>query len=203
VFGISISEVLRDLGYAGLALLMFAETIFPPIPSEAVLPLAGYLVEQGEFSYVTVLITATAGSVFGSVLLYEAARHGGRPFVNRFMRIGRLDPAKMAEAEQWFAKRGPLVVLLGRFVPGVRSLVALPAGLLRMPRWEYLLFTVIGSSIWNAVLVGAGWALGTQWEHVSDVIGPLSTPLLILAVVAVATWMTYRALRRRRARSSA
>jgi membrane protein DedA with SNARE-associated domain len=199
VFGISISEVLRDLGYAGLALLMLAETVFPPIPSEAVLPLAGYLVEQGEFRYLTVVITATAGSVLGSVILYEAARHGGRPFADRFMRIGRLDPEKMATAEAWFAKRGPVVVLFGRFVPGVRSLVALPAGLLRMPRWEYLLFTVLGSAIWNAALVGAGWALGTQWEHVSDVIGPLSTPLLVAAVVGAGAWLTWRALHKRRA----
>jgi membrane protein DedA with SNARE-associated domain len=203
VFGVSISEVLRDLGYAGLALLMVAETVFPPIPSEAVLPLAGYLVEQGEFRFLGVVLTATAGSVLGSVLLYEAARHGGRPFAERFVRIGRLDPEKLDEAEQWFARRGPLVVLFGRFVPGVRSLVALPAGLLRMPRWEYLLFTVIGSAIWNAALVGAGWALGTQWEHVSDVIGPLSTPLLVAAVAGAAAWLTWRSVRRRRARTSA
>ena len=199
VFGISVSEILRDLGYAGLALLMLAETVFPPIPSEAVLPLAGYLVEQGEFRFLTVVITATAGSVLGSVVLYEAARHGGRPFADRFVRLGRLDPRKLDDAEQWFAKRGPLVVLFGRFVPGVRSLVALPAGLLRMPRWEYLLFTVIGSAAWNSALVGAGWALGTQWERVSDVVGPLSTPLLVLAVAGAACWLTWRALRRRRA----
>jgi membrane protein DedA with SNARE-associated domain len=198
VFGISISEILRDLGYAGLALLMLAETVFPPIPSEAVLPLAGYLVEQGDFRFLTVLITATAGSVLGSVLLYEAARHGGRPFANRFVRIGRLDPQKLDEAERWFARRGPLVVLFGRFVPGVRSLVALPAGLLRMPRWEYLLFTVVGSAVWNAALVGAGWALGTQWERVSDLVGPLSKPLLVLAVLSAAGWLTWRGLRRRR-----
>src|ERR671913_227594 len=102
VVGISISQVLRDLGYVGLALLMLAETVFPPIPSEAVLPLAGYLVEQGEFRFLTVVLTATA-------------RHGGRPFANRFMRVGRLDPAKMEQAEEWFARRGPLVVLFGRW----------------------------------------------------------------------------------------
>ena len=197
VFGISISQILRDLGYAGIALLMLAETVFPPIPSEAVLPLAGYLVEQGDFRFLMVVITATAGSTLGSVILYEAARHGGRPFANRFMKIGRLDPAKMDEAERWFAKRGPLVVLFGRWLPGVRSIVSLPAGVLRMPRWEYLLFTIIGSAVWNCALVGAGYALGTQWERVSDVIGPVATPLLIVVVVAIAVWMTWRALRRR------
>ena len=153
LFGLSLSQVLRDLGYAGLALLMLAETVFPPIPSEAVLPLAGYLVERGEFAFVAVLVTSTAGSVLGAVFLYEAARHGGRPFAHRFMRFARLDPAKLEEAEEWFGKRGPLIVLLGRCVPGMRSLVSLPAGLLRMPRWEYLLFTLLGSAVWNTVLV--------------------------------------------------
>ena len=196
VFGVSISQILRDLGYAGVALLMLAETVFPPIPSEAILPLAGYLVEQGEFRFLTVVITATAGSVAGSVMLYEAARHGGRPFVNRFVRVGHLDPERLAQAEQWFARRGPWVVLFGRFVPGVRSLVALPAGLLRMPRWEYLLFTVVGSAVWNCALVGAGYALGTQWERVEDVVGPVGKPLLVVLVAIGAGVLLWRGLRK-------
>lgn len=196
--GLSPSQILRDLGYAGLALLMVAETVFPPIPSEAVLPLAGFLVEQGEFGLVAVLATSTAGSVAGAVLLYEAARHGGRPFADRFLRFARQDPAKLEQAERWFAKRGPWVVLAGRCIPGVRSLVSLPAGVLCMPRWEYLLFTFIGSAVWNSVLVGAGYALGSQWERVSEVIGPLSKPLLAVVVVAVAGVLLWRGLRARR-----
>jgi membrane protein DedA with SNARE-associated domain len=201
LFGLSLSQVLRDLGYAGLALLMLAETVFPPIPSEAVLPLAGYLVERGEFAFVAVLVTSTAGSVLGAVLLYEAARHGGRPFAERFMRFARLDPAKLEEAEEWFGKRGPLIVLLGRCVPGMRSLVSLPAGLLRMPRWEYLLFTLLGSAVWNTVLVGAGYLLGSQWEQVSDVVGPLSKPLIALVVLGGAGFLLWRGLRAKRART--
>jgi membrane protein DedA with SNARE-associated domain len=195
---LSLSQILRDLGYAGLFLLMLGETVFPPIPSEAILPLAGYLVEQGELAFVLVVATSTAGSVFGAVVLYEAARHGGRPFATRFLRFGRLDPAKLDEAEAWFAKRGALVVLFGRCVPGVRSLVSLPAGLLRMPRWEYLLFTFIGSAAWNTLLVGAGYVLGAQWERVADVIGPASKPLLAVVVVGVAGWLLWRGLHARR-----
>jgi membrane protein DedA with SNARE-associated domain len=198
VLGLSLSEILSDFGYVGLALLMLGETIFPPIPSEAILPLAGYLVEQGDFNFALVLGTSTFGSVLGAVILYEAARSGGRPFAARFLKFGRLDPAKLDDAEQWFAKRGPVVVLVGRCIPGVRSLVSLPAGVLRMPRWEYLLFTVVGSLAWNAVLIGAGYALGSQWERVSDVIGPISTPLLIGLVLVGAAWLTRRGLRARR-----
>ena len=196
-FALSIAQVLRDLGYAGLAALMLAETVFPPIPSEAVLPLAGYLVERGDLNFAAVLATSTAGSVLGAMALYEAARHGGRPFAHRFLRFGRLEPEKLEQAEEWFARRGAVVVLVGRCVPGVRSLVSLPAGVLRMPRWEYLLFTLVGSAVWNTILVGTGYLLGAQWQRVSHLIGPLSTPLLIAAVLGVAGFLLWRGLRGR------
>jgi membrane protein DedA with SNARE-associated domain len=201
LFGLSLSKVMRDFGYAGLALLMLAETVFPPIPSEAVLPLAGYLVERGELGYVLVLLTSTAGSVLGAMVLYEAARRGGRPFAARFLRFARIDEAKLDEADGWFARRGALIVLFGRCVPGMRSLVSLPAGLLRMPRGEYLLFTFIGSAVWNTVLVSIGYLLGSQWERVADVIGPISKPLVIVLVVGVAGFLLWHGLRARRART--
>src|SRR4051812_20842611 len=201
VFGLSLSKVLRDLSYAGLALLMLAETVFPPIPSEAVLPLAGYLVERGEFSYVLVLVTSTAGSVLGAMVLYEAARHGGRPFAERFLRFAHVQPGKFDDAERWFARRGGLLVLFGRCVPGMRSLVSLPAGLLRMPRLQYVGLTLLGSAIWNAVLVTVGYLLGSQWERVADVIGPVSKPLVAIAVVGVGGWLLWHGVKARRART--
>jgi len=201
VFGLSLSKVLRDFGYAGLALLMLAETVFPPIPSEAVLPLAGYLVERGELSYVLVLLTSTAGSVLGAMALYEAARHGGRPFAERFLRFAHLRPEKLDDAERWFARRGALIVLLGRCVPGMRSLVSLPAGLLRMPRLQYLGLTLLGSAIWNAVLVTVGYLLGSQWERVADVIGPVSKPLVAIAVAGVGGWLLWHGVKTRRTRT--
>ena len=201
LLGLSLSQVLRDLGYAGLALLMLAETVFPPIPSEAVLPLAGYLVERGDFNYVLVLLTSTAGSVLGAMVLYEAARRGGRPFAERFLRFAHLQPEKLDDAERWFARRGALIVLLGRCVPGMRSLVSLPAGLLRMPRLQYLGLTLLGSAIWNAVLVTVGYLLGSQWERVADVIGPVSKPLVAIAVVGVGGWLLWHGVKARRTRT--
>jgi membrane protein DedA with SNARE-associated domain len=203
VFALSLSDVLHDLGYAGLLLLMVAETVFPPIPSEVVLPLAGYLVETGEFTFVGALVVSTMGSLIGAIVLEEAARHGGRPFAERFVRFARVDPGKLDQAERWFRRRGWLMVLGGRCVPGVRSVVALPAGVLRMPRAEYIVLTLIGSTVWNALLIGAGYALGTQWERVADVIGAVSTPLLIALVIAVGGFLMWRALRRRQARRDA
>jgi len=213
---ISLAQVIEDLGYAGLTLLMLAETVFPPVPSEAVLPLAGYLVEQGQLNLGVVLATSTAGSVAGAMVLYEAARHGGRPFAERFLRFARLDPARLAEAEAWFARRGALVVLLGRCVPGVRSLVSLPAGLLRMGRLRYLALTLAGSLVWNTVLIAAGYLLGStgctptgssappepssrKWERVSEVVGSLSVPVVALvacAAVGFVVWRTRVAARR-------
>ena len=191
MFAISFTQVIVDLGYAGLALLMLAETIFPPIPSEAVLPLAGYLVYKGDLAFVPALLASTAGSVGGAVLLAELARRGGRPFAERFVKFARQDPKKLDRAEAWFDRRGSWVVLFGRFVPGVRSLVALPAGLLRMSRGRYLVLTLIGASIWNAILIGAGYILGEEWERVADLIGPLALPILGVVVLAAVGWFLW------------
>jgi membrane protein DedA with SNARE-associated domain len=198
VFALSISQFLSEMGYVGLTLLMVAETVFPPIPSEVVLPLAGYLVEQGDFAFAPALVASTLGSLIGALLLEEAARYGGRPFAERFLRFARQDPAKLEDAERWFERRGSIVVLAGRCVPGVRSLVALPAGVLKMPRGRYIVLTVVGSTVWNALLIGAGYVLGTQWERVADVLGPLSTPTLVLVVLGAGGVLVWRALRHRR-----
>jgi membrane protein DedA with SNARE-associated domain len=198
VVAMSFTDVLRDLGYAGLVLLLVAETIFPPIPSEAILPLAGYLAESGDFDYVLVLITSTFGSVLGAYLLYEAARRGGRPFAERFLRFARIDPHKLDDADDWFERRGALVVLFGRCIPGVRSLVSLPAGVLRMSRAKYLLYTTIGSAVWNTILVTLGYVLGTQWEKVADAIGPASKPLVVIAIVGGGGFLLWWGLKHRR-----
>lgn len=179
-------ELLRDLGLAGLFVLMFAENVFPPIPSEAVLPLAGYMVAIDELSPASVLVVSTAGSLAGSVFLYELARHGGRPFIERYGRLLRVGPEDLDRAEQWFARRGPIVVLAGRCIPGVRSLVSLPAGALRMSRPLYAGLTLLGTLMWNSLLIGAGWLLGSEWETVGEVIGPMSKPLLAATLLALA-----------------
>ncbi len=196
----SFTEILTDFGYLGVAVLMFVETVFPPIPSEAVLPLAGYFSERGEFSFALVVLVATVGSVTGAMFLYELARRGGRPFADAFLRRGRIDPERLVKAEQWFTRRGPIVVLVARCIPGVRSVISLPAGVLRMPRGQYFFFTTIGSLIWNVLLVWAGYLLGSRWEEVGEALGPISKPALaiaVLAVVAIIGWRWWVVKRRR------
>ena len=181
----TVSQVIRDLGLLGLVALMFVENVFPPIPSEVVLPLAGFFVGRGDFSFVGVLAAATLGSVLGSIFLYELARYGGRPFVLRYGRILRVQPEDLDRADAWFEQRGPVIVLVGRCIPGVRSLVSLPAGTLKMPRFQYIALTLVGSLAWNAALIGAGWILGEEWDRVSDVVGSVGTPLLVVLLVVL------------------
>lgn len=181
----TVSQVIRDLGLLGLVALMFVENVFPPIPSEVVLPLAGFFVGRGELSFVGVLAAATLGSVLGSIFLYELARYGGRPFVLRYGSILRVQPEDLDRADAWFERRGPVIVLVGRCIPGVRSLVSLPAGTLKMPRFQYIALTLVGSLAWNAALIGAGWILGEEWDRVSDVVGSVGTPLLVVLLVVL------------------
>jgi membrane protein DedA with SNARE-associated domain len=181
----TVSQVIRDLGLLGLVALMFVENVFPPIPSEVVLPLAGFFVGRGELSFVGVLAAATLGSVLGSIFLYELARYGGRPFVLRYGSILRVQPEDLDRADAWFERRGPMIVLVGRCIPGVRSLVSLPAGTLKMPRFQYIALTLVGSLAWNAALIGAGWILGEEWDRVSDVVGSVGTPLLVVLLVVL------------------
>ncbi len=198
----TVAQVIRDLGLLGLVALMFVENVFPPIPSEVVLPLAGFFVARGELSFVGVLLASTLGSVLGSIFLYELARYGGRPFVLRYGSLLRVGPEELDRADAWFERRGPIIVLVGRCIPGVRSLVSLPAGTLKMSRLSYILLTLVGTLIWNTALIGAGWVLGEEWERVSDVVGTAGTPLLavlllVLGVLSVVWW--WRRHPRRRA----
>lgn len=197
VLALSTTQLLEDLGYLGVFALMFAETLFPPIPSEAILPLAGYLVERGELGLPGVLLASTAGAMVGATILYELARRGGRPFALRFARVARIDPVRLDDAERWFARRGAWVVLLGRCVPGVRSLVALPAGVLHMSRGLYLGASLVGTVMWNALLIGVGYLLGAEWDRAAEAIGALSKPLLAVVLVAGGAWLVRARLRDR------
>lgn len=180
-------DLVRSAGYPGLFGLVVAESVFPPIPSEVILPFAGYQVQQGTLHFVLALIVATAGSLIGALLLYEAARRGGRPLILRYGRVLRVDAQTLARSEARFNRYGSMLVLGGRVVPGLRSVVSLPAGLVGMPVTKFVALTTVGSTIWNALLIGGGWALGSRYDQISQAVGPVSTAIgaaLILGVVA-------------------
>ena len=183
-------DLLQELGYAGLVVLMAVEHVFPPIPSELVLPLAGFDVGRGNLSLVWALVASTAGSLIGASVLYLLARRGGRPLVLRLRRVLRVGEEDLDRAEQRFQRHSAWMVVLGRMVPGVRSLVSLPPGLLRMPFGRYLALTLTGSLVWNTALIVAGQQLGSRWSQVGGVVGPIAQwvvvaiiPLTVLALL--------------------
>jgi membrane protein DedA with SNARE-associated domain len=186
-----VTGVIVSFGYWGVVTLMVAENLFPPIPSEVILPLAGFLVWRGDLGFVPVLGVSILGSLLGAFTLYALGRWGGRELVLRHARLLRVKEAELDRADGWFDRYGGVVVLVGRLVPGVRSVVSIPAGMAEMPVGQFALLTTLGSSVWNALLIGAGWTLGENWERVSYLVDSVSTfalGVLLLTAIGLGIW---------------
>jgi membrane protein DedA with SNARE-associated domain len=182
-----VTSVIETLGYPGLTILVALENVFPPIPSEVILPLAGFLTGQNRFSFPIVLFATTLGSLLGALLLYSIGAAIGQARVQRIVeKYGRwalLTPEDLTRAETWFDRFGPIAVFTGRLVPIVRSLVSIPAGYRRMPISQFVLLTGAGSLLWNGALVTLGWIFGENWHIIERYVGWLQ--YIVIAVVAV------------------
>lgn len=195
------ADVMDAFGEVGVGLLVAAENLFPPIPSELVLPLAGFLAAQGRLSLTLTIVAATVGSVVGAVILYEAGRRLGLRRVRSIVaRLPLMQAEDVDRADQWFARHGQSAVLFGRCLPVVRSLVSVPAGVARMPRWRFVLLTGLGSLAWNGTFVGGGYALGAQFDRVEQYSGYLDLAVYV-AIAVLLVLGVRRALRDRRARA--
>lgn len=181
-----VAGVIGSFGYLGVAFLMLAENLFPPIPSEAILPLTGFLIIQGDLAFLPALLVATSGSLLGAFALYALGRWGGRGLILRHGRLLRVTEAELDRADEWFDRYGGWVVLFGRMVPFVRSIVSIPAGLSEMPVLRFGILTAVGSGAWNALLIGAGWMLGENWARVSAAVSSASIVVLVALAVGVA-----------------
>lgn len=192
-----IFQVISTLGYLGLALLLVAENLFPPIPSEVVLPLAGFVVGRGDLNFWGALLASTTGSVAGALILYALGRYGGRGLVLRYGSWLRVSAEGLEQAEGWFRRYGDWVVLGARVVPFARSIVSIPAGTMKMPLLRFTVLTALGSGVWNALLIGAGVVLGANWTRISGWIGSYSDVVLILLAGAAALFLVLRHRRRK------
>lgn len=195
-----IPHLIAQLGYVGVALLMFAETVFPPIPSEVIMPLAGMEAGRGTMSLPGVILAGGIGAMSGNALWFAAARALGvdrfRGFVARHGRWLTLEWQDVERARALLAKAGGWFVCLGRLVPTIRSVVSIPAGLLRM-RWvPFLLWSSVGTFAWTALLAGAGALLRQHFSAVNGFVGPISTGVLVVLLVAY-VWRVLRWPRRR------
>lgn len=183
----TIQNIIETIGYPGIALVMFLENVFPPIPSELVMPFAGFLTVEGELNFIGVWIAGTIGSVLGAVVLYYLGWWAGEAVVRRFLqRYGRVVGVSEKDydrALRFFDKYGEAIVFFGRLIPIIRSIISIPAGADRMPMPKFLLFTTLGAAIWTGILAYAGRALGENWEDVIGVVEQYQTITVIVIVV--------------------
>ncbi|AVH25587.1 DedA family protein [Nocardia cyriacigeorgica] len=193
-------RLMEQLGAPGAGLAVAAENLFPPIPSEVILPLAGFAASRGEISLAAAIVWTTIGSVFGALLLYLIGQaFGRRRMYALFDRLPLVNAVDLERSEEWFARHGDKAVFLGRMVPLVRSLVSVPAGVEAMPLGRFLVLTAAGSALWNSTFVLAGYALGENWTRVEPYADILQK-LVIVAVIAAAGLFVVRRVRSVRAR---
>lgn len=171
-------------GYAGIFVLMVLESMVFPVPSEAVMPFAGFLIVDGQLTWVGVIIASTLGSIVGSLASYYIGYYGGKPFIARFGKYLLLNQHHLELSEKFFSKRGEITILIARFVPIVRHLISIPAGFGKMNLTRFLIFTTIGASIWNTFLTWIGYILRENWDDVMKYSHIID--LVIIAVIGIA-----------------
>jgi len=186
-----IVDLITRGGYFAVALLMLAENVFPPIPSEVVMPVSGIVAATGSMFLVGVIVAGTAGALAGQFLWYwVGARVGEERLMRWAERHGRwitLSPREIHKVSTWFQTHGSRAVFIGRLIPGIRTFISLPAGLARMPVGRFLLYSLLGSGVWTAALAYAGYALRDRYENVTRFVGPVSS-LVIGAIVVLYIW---------------
>jgi membrane protein DedA with SNARE-associated domain len=194
-------DMMEKLGAPGAGLAVALENLFPPLPSEVILPLAGFAANRGDLGLVSAILFTTLGSVVGALALYGVGAVLGR---DRTRSLAAALPLMKVEdvdkAEQWFAKHGPKAVLIGRLVPVVRSLISVPAGVERMPVPLFLGLTALGSLVWNSALIIAGYLLGEQWHVVESSVGVFQY-VVIAAALAAVTWFVVVKVKAKRSNS--
>ena len=191
-----ILKIISSLGYGGILLLMTAESTVLPVPSEAVLPFAGYLVAQGQFNFWITLIIATIGTVIGSLISYYIGKILGSKFVERYGKYVFLKKHDIDWAHKWFEKHGEKMIFVCRFIPAIRHVISLPAGTAEMKIEKFIAYTAAGGFLWNAILLVAGMQLGREWESIAHYAQYLDLVVILIVVFGIA-WFILRHMKKK------
>lgn len=179
--------IMNELGLIGVTLMMFLENVFPPIPSELIMPAAGFAAAMGQMNILLVIIAGTLGSVLGALPLYYLGTIFDEQRLYRLaQKYGKyvlVKPDDITNAQAWFNKYGKSVIFFGRMIPAIRSLISIPAGMARMPLLPFLTLTALGSAIWTTLLAYAGYALGANYAQVEQYIAPVSKVVVVVVLV--------------------
>ena len=190
--------IIAKFGYFGIIFAMFAENVFPPIPSEVIMPAAGFAVAKGNSSLVLVILAGTLGCVLGALPLYYLGSLFDEErlvaFTKKYGKYLFVKPDDILASSRWFDKYGKKAIFFGRMVPGIRSLISVPAGMNKMPILPFIVLTALGSSIWITVLTIAGYHFGNNYEVIETVLAPYSKIFLVLALLIVVGWFIKRRL---------
>ncbi|KAM3097992.1 DedA family protein [Phormidesmis sp. 146-35] len=191
-----IANTMNAMGYWGIGLLMFLENLFPPIPSELIMPLAGFTVSQGKMNFQYAVLAGVIGTVFGTLIWYYAGILVGeerlRALADRYGKWLGLSGGDIDKANRWFYRHGTKAVLLGRLVPGIRTIISLPAGISRMRLAPYLVYSTIGTTLWTILLTYAGFLLGEHYDRVDEYLAPVSKIVLVGLILGFIAWVVRR-----------
>jgi len=202
-----ITSIIASLGYVGIAFLMFLENVIPPIPSEVIMPLAGFSVSQGDLNLTGVIVAGTIGSVAGALPWYWLGRRLGtdrlKQLVDTYGKIVGLSAKDVERSRHWFNRYGSLTVMLGRLIPGIRTYISVPAGLEEMVFLPFLLYSTLGTIVWIGFLSIAGYFLGQNYMVIGRYLGPIGRVVIVVLAVAFLAFILQRAIRAsRRPKSS-
>ncbi len=192
-----IVQVMDMLGYTGLVFMMALESMIAPVPSEIVMPFAGFLVAQGRFSIAGGIVASSFGTLMGSLIGYYMGKVGGYPLIMRFGRYLLLDREHLDYTVRWFEKRGDITIFVARFIPVVRHLISIPAGVGSMNLAKFSFYTVLGGTMWNTILLVAGMWLKEQWGLIHEYSREIDY-VVLGAILVIGTWWFVRQIRRKR-----
>ena len=195
-----ITNTMNSLGYWGIGLLMFLENLFPPIPSELIMPLAGFTVAQGKLNFALVVLAGVLGTVIGALPWYYIGKVFGeqrlKSWADKYGKWLSISSKDIDKAMGWFNRHGGKAVFICRLVPGVRTLISLPAGICNMHLVPFLIYSTIGTTLWVGLLTYAGYALGDNYELVDEYLAPVSKIVLATLVIGLILWVVRKNMRR-------